>query len=160
MIRSIPSIRTEKPFSENGLATHYVPSRRLPQLLAQLTAMEDPTMDRINSAIEELYDDPSNDEVTNAIVGDVRVAVDTAFAHNSVEEIFESLQSMGTENGSVGDWARQTLAVMEMRSPTSLKVALAAIRKGKQLTLAESLRMELGIATAFLVRVTGLVSLA
>lgn len=54
-------------------------------------------------------------------------------------------------NTEIRAWAEETLSVMNMRSPTSLKVALEAIRKGKQLSLLEALNMELKIATAYCV---------
>lgn len=139
--------------SENGFATHFVPSRRIPQLLAQLAALHDPTPQMINSLIEEHYGEPLSDETSNAITGEIRDAVDTAFGHDTVEEIFTSLEGLKRSPlDSVAKWAKDTLEVLELRSPTSLKVALNAVRLGKKMDLAEVLRMEMGIATAFLVR--------
>jgi len=136
---------------EHGLATHFVPSSRIPQLLGQLESFDDPTPERINSTIEEFYGERSVDEQTNTIVGDVRVAVDTAFGHNSVEKILESLtEFLGSSSEAVASWAKSTLTELNLRSPTSLVVALEAIHRGKQMSLAEVLQMEMGIATAFL----------
>lgn len=106
----------------------------------------------INSLIEDHYEESIADEKSNPFVGDVRSAIDTAFRHDSVDEIVESLIEM-RENGtrSVKKWADKTLTTLELRSPTSLKVTLQALRRGKDLSLAEALRMEMGIATAFLV---------
>lgn len=140
--------------SEHGLATHFVPSSRMPQLLGELASFDEPTPERINSTIEEFYGERSADEQGNAIVGDVRVAVDTAFGHNSVEKILETLTAYsGSSSEAVATWAKSTLAELNLRSPTSLVVALEAVRRGKQMSLAEVLQMEMGIATAFLVRI-------
>lgn len=145
--------------SENGLATHYVPSRRIPQLLSQLAALNDPTPQMINSLIEEHYGEPLAEETNNAIRGEIRDAVDIAFGHDTVEEIFASLEQLQQSSSeAVTKWAADTLAILEHRSPTSLKVALQAIRLGRKMTLAEVLRMEMGIATAFLVSLLPLLS--
>ena len=107
----------------------------------------------INSLIEDHYAEPVADEKKNHLVGEIRAAIDTAFRHDSVDEIFNSLTQLqeSGSSASVRDWAEKTLSTLQFRSPTSLKVALHAIRRGKKLTLADALRMELGIATAFLV---------
>lgn len=107
----------------------------------------------INSLIEDHHAEPVADEKKNHLVGEIRSAIDTAFRHDSVDMIFDSLAQM-KESGSsatVKEWAEKTLTTLQLRSPTSLKVALQAIRRGKKLSLADALRMELGIATAFLV---------
>ncbi|KLO19153.1 3-hydroxyisobutyryl-coenzyme A hydrolase [Schizopora paradoxa] len=136
---------------EHGLATHFVPSSRVPQLLGELASFDEPTPERINSTIEEFYGERSADEQGNAIVGDIRVAVDTAFGRSSVEKILESLTELsGSSSEAVATWAKATLAELNLRSPTSLVVALEAVRRGKQMSLGEVLQMEMGIATAFL----------
>ena len=82
----------------------------------------------------------------------VRKALDEAFSEPTVEEIISSLTEMTKNEGEVGEWAKATLHELHMRSPTSLKVALQAIRRGKKMTLAEVLQMEMNVATAFIVR--------
>ncbi|KAL5490032.1 EHD3 [Sanghuangporus weigelae] len=136
---------------ELGLATHFVPSRRVPQLLSLLGSMDEPTLPMINKAIEDHFGESLAEEARNPLIGDVRVALDTAFGHKTVEEILAALEKLGNSaSADVGKWAKNTLASLKLRSPISLKVALEAIRRGKRLSLADALRMELGIATAFL----------
>lgn len=137
--------------SEHGLATHFVPSRRIPQLLDQLSSIETPTYDLINTTIEEHFAERESDEPHDAITGDKRVALDLAFGNNRVEEIIKSLDKMSEEEGEIAEWAKTTLSELHLRSPTSLKVALEAIRRGKDMTLRAVLQMELDIATAFCV---------
>jgi 3-hydroxyisobutyryl-CoA hydrolase len=114
--------------------------------------MDEPTYDLINNAIEELYEQPV-DGSPNNLTGPTRVALDTAFGHKSVEEIINALEQLAasTPGDAVGTWAQQTLKELHLRSPTSLRIALEAVRRGKQMKLADALRMELGIATALLV---------
>ncbi|TDL24923.1 3-hydroxyisobutyryl-coenzyme A hydrolase [Rickenella mellea] len=135
---------------ELGLATHYVPSRRIPQLVGQLATIEERNYDKINETIEEFYEESETLQPHNSISGDIRLALDSAFRYRTVEEIITSLQNIAERSpDEVGDWAKQTLSELTMRSPTSLKVSLEAIRRGKDMNLREVLQMELNIATAF-----------
>ncbi|KAJ8700053.1 3-hydroxyisobutyryl-CoA hydrolase [Pleurotus ostreatus] len=135
---------------ESGLATHYIPSRRVPVLLQRLEALESPSHDAINNVIEELSEERQPNESLPRLSGNVRSALDSAFGHNKVEDIMKDLEAFSMDgNTEIRAWAEETLAAMNMRSPTSLKVALEAIRKGKQLSLLEALNMELKIATAY-----------
>lgn len=139
--------------SEHGLATHYIPSRRVPLLLQRLAELNDPTPSLINSTIEELSSESSEDETRTTLIGTKRAAIDTVFRHNEVETIIVELERLtGHEDESIKTWASTTLQQLNDRSPTSLKVSLQAIRKGKKLQLREALNLELNIATAFCVR--------
>lgn len=139
-------------FSEHGLATHFVPTVNLPKVLERLASLDEPTYDKINEAIEEHYLEPQPEENIKSITGEKRIALDTAFGHDSVEEIIESLKGyVQSSSEVVSEWAKSSLSALEMRSPTSLRVALEAIRRGETMTLEEVFQMELGIATAFLV---------
>ncbi|KAJ8507483.1 hypothetical protein ONZ45_g10143 [Pleurotus djamor] len=135
---------------EHGLATHYLPSRRIPVLLQRLEALESPGFDVINDVIEELSAERESSEPVPRLTGSVRMALDSSFGHNSVEEIVKSLETFSIDgDAAVRAWASETLSAIHLRSPTSLKVALEAIRRGKKLSLLEALKMELRIATAF-----------
>ena len=138
--------------SEHGLATHFIPSRRVAILLDHLKALETPSLDLINRTIEELSSERENDEASSSLVGDIRVALDSAFRHDTVELIIQDLNEFAKRpDAAVSSWAKQTLETLHMRSPTSLKVTLKAIRRGKNMSLLEALQMELGIATAYCV---------
>lgn len=111
-------------------------------------------LDMIDSAIEELSLEREEHDPPAVIAGPIRAALDRAFRHDTVEEIVADLRKYSKHsNVKVATWAQETLADIEMRSPTSLKVALMAIRYGRDLeTLRECLQMELNIAHAFCVR--------
>ncbi|KAG6833647.1 hypothetical protein H0H87_002843 [Tephrocybe sp. NHM501043] len=133
-----------------GFATHYIPSRRVPILLDRLASLEDAHVSVINNAIEEFVAERSPEEKPFPFSGEIRVALDYAFRHKEVEKIFEDLETLVNHRSSaISQWAKQTLVTLHMRSPTSLKVALKAIRKGKQMSLLDTLQMELKIAGAF-----------
>jgi 3-hydroxyisobutyryl-CoA hydrolase len=140
--------------SEHGLSTHFVPSRRLPSLLDRLSALEDPSPKIIDQTLNEFSSD-LGDKWESPLTGATRVALDSCFSHDTVEEIIKSLNSVIEKEGGNPDlvgWAKSTLKELELRSPTSLKVSLEAIRRGKNMTLDEALRMEMRIASAFCVR--------
>jgi 3-hydroxyisobutyryl-CoA hydrolase len=125
----------------------------VPLLLESLAALERPTYAQVNEAIEHLHYDVGPTDPVAPFTGAIRVALDSAFSQETVEDIIATLQNFTTNDTSVdiAQWAKDTLAMLEERSPTSLKIALAAIRKGKLLDLLESFKMELNIATAFCV---------
>jgi 3-hydroxyisobutyryl-CoA hydrolase len=139
--------------SEHGFATHFVPARRIPMLLDQLAELHKPHASLIDKTIENFAAERETAEPPAPFTGATRIALDSAFRHNEVEHIVEDLEmfSHTSANASVKQWASDALEMLHMRSPTSLKVALTAIRRGKKLTLLETLNMELKIATAFCV---------
>lgn len=112
-------------------------------------------MDAIDATIEEHRQERTPEDAPTQYVGPVRDALDYAFKANSVQEILNRLERYERDGSpEVQKWAKDTLATLHLRSPTSLKVTLHAIRKGSALSLFQALEMELGIATAFCVRVT------
>jgi len=135
---------------EHGFATHYIPSTSIPTLMARLADLDNPTPELIDRAIEELHAERQPNDAAGKFTGKTRQALDSAFSHDTVEDIIKSLEAFAShEDTGVRDWAKATLETLRMRSPTSLKVALAAVRRGKKLSLLESLQMEMGIATAY-----------
>lgn len=141
--------------SELGCATHYIPSRRVPVLIDRLSALDRPHPYVIDQTIEEFSSERRPEELPTPFIGAVRVALDFAFGCNTIEEIITRLQSLTTHQDSIiREFAISTLAKLEDRSPTSLKVALKAIRMGKKKSLLEALDMEMKIATAFCVRLS------
>lgn len=121
-------------------------------LLDRLAALDTPNMSLINSTIEELSSERGAEEPLSPFIGITREAMDFAFRHNEVEKIIADLESFNThEDAAVKQWAANTLTMLHARSPTSLKVALKAIRLGKGMQFLDALNMEMKIATAFCV---------
>lgn len=149
----MPKVAHPTQHSEHGLATHYIPSARVPMLLENLAALEKPTYAQVNDTIEDLHYDREPTDPVTPLTGAIRVALDSAFSQGTVEGIIAALQTFTTNDSDVdvAQWAKDTLAILEERSPTSLKIALTAIRKGRLLDLLDSFKMELGIAAALCV---------
>ena len=122
-------------------------------LLDQLAELHQPHATQVDKTIEDFVAEREPSEPPAPFTGPIRIALDSAFRHNKVELILKDLEviSLTSANSSVKQWASDTLAALKLRSPTSLKVALKAIRRGKDLELLKTLDMELKIATAFCV---------
>jgi len=119
-------------------------------LLDRLAELDQPHASLIDRTIEDLSAEREPSEPPAPLTGARRVALDYAFRHNTVEEIVKDLEVFSkSEDAEVANWASNTLTLLHMRSPTSLKVALEAIRRGSKLSLLQALNMELKIATAF-----------
>lgn len=130
-------------------------SAKIPKLLEGLSALENPQPFHINSIIEEFSTEREPDEPPTPLTGNVRSAMDLTFRHNEVEKIIADLEEVKrSEDVSVAGWATDALEHLHRMSPTSLKVALKAIRRGKTMNLREALEMELRIATAYCVSAT------
>jgi 3-hydroxyisobutyryl-CoA hydrolase len=138
--------------SELGIATHFISSRTVPNMLARLSDLEDPSVALINRTIEDHHAKRLPDEPIGRLTGRIRQALDMTFQHNTVEEIVEGLTKLtSSSDDAVAKWASETVETLHMRSPTSLKVSLEAVRRGKKMTLLQALQMEMGIATAYCV---------
>ena len=110
-------------------------------------------MEMINNTIEQSYYEPEASEPLVPLTGSIRAALDSSFSQKSVEKILESLEGhKQSADEQVKAWATSTLEALGLRSPTSLRVALFALRKNKDGGLLDALRTELGIATALCVR--------
>lgn len=117
-----------------GLADVYIPTSELPtlfDLLAQ-TASTD-----IRSVIHEFaasFSEQAHPETSK--LATQRAVIDENFTGDSVPAICRKLQ----ENGS--EFAQQTLAVMQRRSPLLMSVTLEQLRRSTSLSVSDCLRME------------------
>lgn len=162
-----------------GIATHYVPSKRLDELqqaILDATYIGN-TDDEVGSDEEngETYYgyDPNKDYQTNKdnissstgdmVVGTLmsfheeitqkdsylsmnRKEIDKAF-HNktSVEDIMDCLEQLDSE------FSKRTLYILGKMSPTSLKVTLEGLKRGKSMeTIEEVLKMENRVSQTFM----------
>ena len=107
-----------------GLADHFVPSAKLPDLAA---ALENETPE---AAVGRF-----TDKAPSSGLEAQRDWIDTCYATDDAEEILRRLRAAGGEAAKAAD-------TIESKSPTSVKVTLAALRRARGLSLDEALTEE------------------
>lgn len=120
-----------------GLATHYVPSEKMPELEKRLMCLNSGDRNAIKSAIEEFSLDVKVDEES---VLNKQSTINECFSKDSVEEIIKSFETEASKEGNA--WIGPMLKSLKRSSPTGLKITLRSIREGRNQTLAESLKKE------------------
>ena len=139
--------------SHLGLSTHHVSPSLFPALVGRLSDLSSSpvTGSDVNSVIDEFTTQPLP-KLSETLMGAHRQAIDDAFGQSSVEEIIQVLENFKENRPEVGKWAAETLETLYARPPTSLKVALEAVRRGvKMHNVAQALQQELTFANQFIV---------
>jgi enoyl-CoA hydratase/carnithine racemase len=111
---------------------------RLNQALQQVRWTQDPRADVMKVLVSL-----GTTQLPSAPLAAVRTAIDRHFSQANAVGVLQSLRSETSPEYSA--WAQQTLATIVTRSPLTVAVALRQLQRGKTLTLAECLRMELGL---------------
>ncbi|KAJ1730663.1 3-hydroxyisobutyryl-CoA hydrolase [Coemansia biformis] len=129
-----------------GIATHYVPTERLPLLEQRLQGVGTSDYDVVNAAIEEFAAQPEDAAIEYSLAG-VRECIDRCFQHSNMEAIVEALRTEAkSAQEAHAKWARETLDTLGKMSPSSLKLALDQLRKGQQLNIQGAFALELRLA--------------
>ena len=118
------------------IATHRVPSSRLPDLLDGLCGAV--PVDALLAAFAE------------PAAGSMQIdrdAIDRLFGFGRVEHILSALDAAGLAAEPDGGFARAAAATIRTKSPTSLKIALAQMRLGTSLDFEACLRTEFRIVS-------------
>ena len=121
-----------------GIVTHRVPSARFPALLEGLAGSV--PVDAVLAAFNE----PGTGE---GPIWARRAAIDRLFAGERVEDILAALDREASSGSPDAAWAGQTAATLRTKSPLSLKIALAQVRRGKALDFAACMRTEFRIVS-------------
>ena len=104
-----------------GIATHRVPSARFGALIDGLTGTVS-----VN-AVLAAFAEPAGEGPILAR----RATIDRLFAGSGVEDILDALDREAASGSTDAEWAARTAATMRTKSPLSLKIALAQVRRGK-----------------------------
>jgi len=116
----------------------FVPSTRLDDLV---DALADAPFNRgARSAVGKVVRDFSETAPGEAAFAGLRERIDRCFAGDSVEGFLAALEAEDD------DWARETIATMRTKSPTSMKIACRQIRAGAELDFEACMAMEFRIA--------------
>jgi enoyl-CoA hydratase/carnithine racemase len=120
-----------------GIATHHIPSARFGALLDGLTGTV--SVDAVLAAFAE----PAG----QGPIMQRKPAIDRLFAGDMVENILAALDREASSSGPDAEWAKKTAATMRTKSPLSLKLALAQVRRGKTWDFETCMRMEFRIVS-------------
>lgn len=143
-----------------GLATHYIDSSSLPDLEARLSELNfkdsikyQERLSIINDTIEEFTTGMPHD-VPQQLSGNIRMAIDYCFQEAyKIDDVLAALrESYETESTpeDIRKWAEKTEKTILQRSPTSVKVTLSQLRRGKQWNIAQTFQHEHNIASKFM----------
>lgn len=124
----------------SGVATHYVPTERYGELIH---ALEHEKLDEHGDRIDALLDGFGGD-AGESDLGVRGAMIDAAFAGDDVTEIQQRL----VEAGDV--WSEKQASILKTKSPTSLAVTLAALRKGADLSFRDVMVQDLRVSQRFL----------
>jgi enoyl-CoA hydratase/carnithine racemase len=119
-----------------GVSTHRVDSGRFPELMEALCGAV--PVDAILAAFAQ----PAGEGPVMA----QRAAIDRLFARNRVEDILAALDARAAHDTDAA-FASAAAALMRTKSPTSLKLALAQVRRGRELDFAACMRTEFRIVS-------------
>jgi len=138
-----------------GIATHYVPSERLEDLVQAIVNVSKQANEGDSDSEHEAdiaagllmsyHEDLGKEQ---SFLAQNREEIDEVFAmKNTVEEIMAALEN------SKSNFGLTTLSILQKMSPTSLKVTLDGINRGKKCAdVGECLKMEFRISQRFMRR--------
>jgi enoyl-CoA hydratase len=120
-----------------GVATHRIPSARFGALLDGLTGAV--SVDALLAAFAE----PAGEGPILA----KRAVIDRLFVGDRVEDILAALDREPASGSAEAEWAAKTAAAMRTKSPLSLKLGLAQVRRGKAWDFETCMRAEFRIVS-------------
>ena len=120
-----------------GVATHRIPSARFGALLDGLTGAV--SVDALLAAFAE----PAGEGPILA----KRAVMDRLFVGDRVEDILAALDREAASGSADAEWAAKTAAAMRTKSPLSLKLALAQVRRGRAWDFETCMRAEFRIVS-------------
>lgn len=120
-----------------GLATHRVPSARFEELKNALCHEVS-----VDAVLAELAVTRQHGPVSLR-----RAVIDRLFRGDTVEGILAALDNEAQSTSADAEWAGKTAATIRTKSPTSLKLALAQVRRGAHDDFATCMRTEFRIVS-------------
>src|SRR5882757_8615013 len=119
-----------------GIATHHVRSDRFADLTDALCGNVS-----VDATLAAFAESPGQGPMMAR-----RAAIDRLFAADTVEHILAGLDAEETHDTD-GEWAAATAAAIRTKSPTSLRLALAQVRRGRDWSFEECMKAEYRIVS-------------
>jgi enoyl-CoA hydratase/carnithine racemase len=121
-----------------GLADLYVPEEHFATIAETLDVTDAGSVETIRVGLSGAAADPPESRLAR-----FQLAIDEHFAGSTLQEVRDSLRE--EKQPDLADWARDTLAALEGRSPLGMAVAMELVRRGRELSLAEAFDLELAL---------------
>jgi enoyl-CoA hydratase len=121
----------------SGVATHRIASTQFDAVLDGLTG---------TVAVDAVLAAFANREEEGP-VAQRKSAIDRLFAADRVDAILDALDREGQSKSADAEWAQRTAATIRTKSPLSLKIALAQVRRGKNWDFETCMRTEFRIVS-------------
>ena len=123
-----------------GVATHYVPAQQCPALVEELSGLESPDRQAIQT-IADRYHTPPDDGAPLVLQ---QAIVDDCFGVDTVQDVVARFDNYSD------DFARHTHDVLETRAPLSLAVTFEHFRRAKDEDFNSVMKQEQHIAAQFM----------
>jgi enoyl-CoA hydratase len=120
-----------------AIATHRIPSVHFAALLEALTGTVS-----VDAVLAAFSASAGEGPITAR-----RPAIDRLFAGDMVENILAAIDTEAMSGSGDAEWAQKTAATIRTKSPLSLKLALAQVRRGKTWDFETCMRMEFRIVS-------------
>lgn len=124
-----------------GIAQQKVQQDCLPQLIEQLAQQS--FGDHASNAVTRIIESFKT-EVKSSLLIEQQAAIEICFSQNSMEEISRAL------NNSSASLCQEAAAIINKKSPTSLKVTLRALQEGRKMNFDACMRQEFRLCCRFL----------
>lgn len=121
----------------SGIVTHRIASARFDAVLDALTGTI--SVDAALAAFAE--------PARGGPIAQQRTAIDRLFAGKRVEDILDALDREAEKGTGDAEWAQKAAVTIRTKSPLSLKIALAQVRRGKNWDFETCMRMEFRIVS-------------
>ncbi|XP_038575483.1 3-hydroxyisobutyryl-CoA hydrolase, mitochondrial [Micropterus salmoides] len=125
-----------------GVATHFVESKKIPDLEKELVDLKSPSAEDISRVLDSYQNQSRLDSEKVFVLDKHMLDIDRLFSSSSVEGIMQNLKADGSE------FANKQAETLSRMSPTSLKITYKQLQAGASLSLQDVLVMEYRLSQA------------
>ena len=125
-------------------ADAFIPSESLNSLFELINKTDWHQDENPAAALDKIIHNFKREPEHTGKLASIQLEIDKHFAHSTVEEIIESLET------DKSDFSLQTMKTLQSKSPVSLKVTLRQLIEGEMKTLRDCLDTDLTLAANFL----------
>ncbi|AIL12549.1 hypothetical protein IM40_01880 [Candidatus Paracaedimonas acanthamoebae] len=122
-----------------GLATHFVPQERHSQVIEALFEIDASQPGNIDKILEKY-----SEKLPEAPLQAQQAKIDALFHHPTLEKIFQALEN------DRSSFSQESLRILKMRSPTSLKITFELLKRNKGKSLEDAIETEFQLSQVFI----------